>query len=256
MSHQKICAVIPAAGKGTRLGVNVPKVFVPVTAEKTIWNILHEKLLPYVDHIQLVLSEAGLETIKQNLSAIMTVNTTAILQPEPIGMGDAVFRGSEFWDQFDHILVIWGDQVFISKETIERTIQIHLNCQSHCITFPIIKTPRPYVDYLFNSDGKLETVLQSREGDICREMGQSDVGLFCLSIGEQRTELMRAWTQYLDSKKDFGAHTKEINFLPFLAFLSTQMNWQTNTFEVFDAREARGINNQDDLIYFQKLFAR
>ena len=55
----KICAVIPAAGRGTRLGSDQPKILTPLTARDTIWSILHDKLAPLVDHIHLVLSPEG-----------------------------------------------------------------------------------------------------------------------------------------------------------------------------------------------------
>src|SRR5689334_16795046 len=65
LSHEhpnmKICAVIPAAGRGTRLGGTGPKILTRLSERHTIWSILYEKLSPLVDHIHLVLSpEAGI----------------------------------------------------------------------------------------------------------------------------------------------------------------------------------------------------
>src|SRR4029077_5900171 len=45
------CAVIPAAGRGTRLGIDLPKLLVPVTEADTIWSVLKDKIKRYVDHI-------------------------------------------------------------------------------------------------------------------------------------------------------------------------------------------------------------
>ena len=55
----RICAVIPAAGRGTRLGANGPKILTPLTDTQTVWDILHGRLAPLVDHIHLVLSPEG-----------------------------------------------------------------------------------------------------------------------------------------------------------------------------------------------------
>ena len=55
----KICAVIPAGGRGTRLGGDLPKILTPLTARDTIWSILYAKLSPLVDHIHLILSPDG-----------------------------------------------------------------------------------------------------------------------------------------------------------------------------------------------------
>ena len=51
-----------------------------------------------------------------------------------------------------------------------------------------------------------------------------------------------------------GRETGEINFLPFLPFLSRN-GWRVRRLIVDDAREARGINTADDLRFFQELWA-
>ena len=50
-----------------------------------------------------------------------------------------------------------------------------------------------------------------------------------------------------------GGGTGEINFLPFLPFLS-RAGWTVTPLEVADATEARGINTKDDLAFFQSLY--
>jgi len=56
-----VCALIPAAGRGSRLGTDAPKILAPLTEQQTIWSILHAKLAPLVDHIHLELSPDGAE---------------------------------------------------------------------------------------------------------------------------------------------------------------------------------------------------
>src|SRR6185437_3926183 len=89
-----ICAVIPAAGRGTRLGGAGPKILTPLTPEETIWSILHAKLSPLVDHIHLVLSPEGAAAFP-DLPAVVSCS----IQSEPIGMGDAIFRGHDIWSK-------------------------------------------------------------------------------------------------------------------------------------------------------------
>ena len=112
-----ICAVIPAAGRGTRLGGTGPKILTPLTAQDTIWSILHAKLAPLVDHIHLVLSPEGAGTFPA-----LPAEVSRSIQSEPIGMGDAIFRGHDVWSNYDAVLVVWGDQVFVSNDTLECAI--------------------------------------------------------------------------------------------------------------------------------------
>jgi bifunctional N-acetylglucosamine-1-phosphate-uridyltransferase/glucosamine-1-phosphate-acetyltransferase GlmU-like protein len=237
----RICAVIPAAGRGTRLGSDLPKLLTPLTATQTIWSILHTKMLPLVDHIHLVLSPDGAAVFPE-----LPENVTRSIQPSPIGMGDAIFRGHETWSAYDAVLIVWGDQVFVSSDTLARAVAA-LGATPQSGVLPVTRMTEPYVEYVWNGD-RLTTVRQSREGDVCAPNGFSDVGTFLLSTHG----LGAAWEEYL-AQAPRGGQTREINFLPFLPFLAAN-DWSIMPLMVADATEARGINTKDDLAFFQSLY--
>ena len=237
----KICAVIPAAGRGTRLGTDTPKILAPLTAQETIWSILYAKLSPLVDHIHLVLSPQGAATFPP-----LPTNVSTSIQPTAIGMGDAIFRSHDVWSRYDAVLIIWGDQVFVSTDTLRRAMAALPVPDRHAV-LPVTRMAVPYVEYVFDGP-RLTQVRQTREGDITTPNGFSDVGTFLLGT----RDLKPAWEDYL-ATTPHGAETGEINFLPFLPFLSTQ-GWTITPLIVTDVTEARGINTQDDLAFFQKLY--
>ena len=236
-----ICAVIPAAGRATRLGTSGPKILARLSPKETIWSILYEKLSPLVDHIHLVLSpEAGISFPP------LPAKVTSSVQPSPTGMGDAIFRGYDIWSHHDAILVVWGDQVFVSTDTLKRSIAA-LREPRHHMVLPLARMASPYVEYVFEGQ-RLARVLQSREGDTTASNGFSDVGTFLLG-----TQNLRAgWENYLAASPR-GAATGEINFLPFLPFLSAR-GWTVTPLLVPDETEARGINTPEDLAFFQRLY--
>lgn len=235
-----VCAVIPAAGRGTRLGSSGPKILTALTDADTIWSILQARLAPLVDHIHLVLSPAGAASFPA-----LPQNVSTSTQLAPTGMGDAIFRGFDVWSQYDAILVVWGDQVFVSAETIARSLAVIGASKS--IVLPVTRMAHPYVEYVFDGAG-LTKVLQTREGDATAPNGFSDVGIFVLN-----TEGLKAhWDAYL-AAAPVGSATAEINFLPFLPFLAAR-GWTITPLEVADATEARGINTADDLEFFRSLY--
>jgi bifunctional UDP-N-acetylglucosamine pyrophosphorylase/glucosamine-1-phosphate N-acetyltransferase len=237
----KICAVIPAAGRGTRLGADGPKILTPLTDKDTIWSILHTKLAPLVDHIHLVLSPDGAAAFPP-----LPANVSTSIQPAPTGMGDAIFRGHDVWSKYDAVLVVWGDQVFVSTDTLKRALATLTMPERHA-ALPVTRMAIPYVEYVFDGP-RLTKVLQTREGDATTPNGYSDVGTFLLGTAGLKAQ----WEAYL-AKAPRGAGTGEINFLPFLPFLSAQ-GWTVTPVEVADAAEARGINTKDDLNFFQSLY--
>jgi bifunctional N-acetylglucosamine-1-phosphate-uridyltransferase/glucosamine-1-phosphate-acetyltransferase GlmU-like protein len=237
----KVCAVIPAAGRGSRLGTDAPKVLAPLGEDQTIWSILHAKLAPLVDHIHLVLSPEGARVFPAPPQRVSTS-----VQPEPIGMGDAIFGAREVWTKFDALLIVWGDQVFVSNDTLRRTLAALFSPDRQAV-LPVTRMAKPYVEYLFEGP-RLAKVLQTRESDKTSPNGFSDVGTFLLTT----RGLGEAWDGYMAQAVRGGA-TGEINFLPFLPFLSDQ-GWTVSPLEVADATEARGINTKEDLAFFQSLY--
>ena len=243
----KVCAIIPAAGRGSRLGIKVPKILAPLTAQETVWSILHAKLAPLVDHIHLVLSPDGAVGFPS-----LPPHVSSSIQPQPIGMGDAIFGARAVWTAFDALLIVWGDQVFVSTDTLRRALealaspkhQVPPECRA---VLPVTRMVTPYVEYVFEGM-TLARVLQTREGDKTTPNGFSDTGTFLL----ETRGLAAAWDTYL-TQAGRGSATGEINFLPFLPFLSAQ-GWAVTPLEVADATEARGINTREDLVFFQSLY--
>lgn len=235
-----VCAVIPAAGRGTRLGGDGPKILTPLTDGDTIWSILQARLAPLVDHIHLVLSPDGAAVFPA-----LPAHVSASIQPAPTGMGDAIFRGYDVWSRYDAILVVWGDQVFVSADTLARSLAART--PGRHVVLPVTRMAAPYVEYVFDGD-RLTKVLQSREGDATTPGGFSDVGTFLLNTDG----LKPAWDAYLAAVPR-GTATGEINFLPFLPFLSAK-GWRVTPLAVADPTEARGINTPDDLAFFRSLY--
>jgi bifunctional UDP-N-acetylglucosamine pyrophosphorylase / glucosamine-1-phosphate N-acetyltransferase len=245
----KICAVVPAAGRGRRLGSSGPKLLTDLGGGETIWSILSRKLLMVAQRVNVIVSPDGESAVREAIvGAKLGSRVVLSIQAKPTGMGDAIFCGFPVWSHADIVLVVWGDQVFVSPDTLRRTCALHRGA-ARTIILPVVRCSRPYVEYVFRGGGRLESVRQSREGDVCALNGFSDVGTFALSVAGLRD----AWTDYLTRSKR-GAETGETNFLPFLLYLAAN-GWSVKRLAVADAREARGINSPDDLEFFLQTIA-
>jgi len=254
MAKPALCAVVPAAGRGSRLGVDIPKVFVSLRPGWTIWDALHEQLARVADRVVLVLSPEGtcyLADHRAEFPAESFSRTELACQGEPTGMGDAIFGAAELWRDARDLLIVWGDQVNLSAKTFRGCVERHDARKGPALTLPVTRVKRPYVEYVFDAGGHLREVRQSREGDKCAANGFSDVGMFLLTGG---AALLREWEHYRAAARE-GAATGELNFLPFLAYLSVEAGWPVNRYEVSDPAEARGVNTPEDLAWARKLWA-
>jgi len=235
------CAVVPAAGRGSRLSLDVPKILAPVGEGVTVWSVLRARLLSVVDRVHVVLSPHGLGAFDEVLGSDPDRGRiTTSVQEVPLGMGDAVFGSMGSWVSAQTILVVWGDQIHVSRATLCDALSLH-GGRPRRIVLPVVSVERPYVEYRFGPDDSIIAILESREGDACAPGGLSDVGTFALS-----TESLDAEWRAYESTARKGSRTGEINFLPFIRFLSVR-EWQVRRVPVLDPKEARGINTPEDL---------
>ena len=125
----KIKIVILAAGKGKRMESNLPKVLSPLKGKHMIGHLLEtigkatkEKPIAIVGHqADLVKKELG--------NACLYV-----LQKKQLGTGHAVICAKNTCKNANHLLVLSGDQPFISAKTLKDLIKKHLRSKAK-ITF-------------------------------------------------------------------------------------------------------------------------
>ena len=244
ISKSEICTLIPAAGRGSRLGGNYPKVFTPITSDQNIWTILNRKLHKIADNHCLVLNSIVYEEYKNKIDPSVKI----AFQDEPVGMGDAIFQGFKFWSNSKFLIIVWGDQVHVSDETLKRVSESFDDSISKQLILPLVAQDKPYVEYVFENK-MLKKIKQEREGDLTTPGGLSDMGVFGLSVDG----LLENWNEYLRSQ-ELGRETGEVNCLPFLSFLSCSKGWNIQKLIVDNVDESRGINTPEDLEYFRNLY--
>jgi bifunctional UDP-N-acetylglucosamine pyrophosphorylase/glucosamine-1-phosphate N-acetyltransferase len=242
-----IICVVPAAGLGTRLGSKVPKLFVQLTPNLKVIDLLESTVGDLVDECCFVIRPDMVESFKKYST---NSKSTFVIQEVPRGMGDAVFKASRKILQYETLLVVWGDQISLSKETLIRVIRKHAENDVDC-TIPLVKVQNPYVHYEINQFNQLEKLLQSREGDPLPSVGFSDIGVFILKTNT----IMTQWDSYLKEAPHLSNTTGEINFLPFLLFLSK--NGKRQDFPIIEnAFEATGMNTRIELEKFKEVFQK
>lgn len=237
--RQRVTGVIPAAGRGTRLRSGAPKILYPV-AGRVMLDWLLEKLLPVCSHVVVVVSPQAEPAVAAHLARRGGADVSLALQPEPVGMGDAVLRGLE-QVQTAHACLVWGDQVALRPETIARTLLAHLQRPEARITLPLLRHKDPYIHFVRDAAGRLIGVLQKREGDAMPDVGESDAGLFVVTVHPVR-EALRTLAAEPGLR---GALTGEINFLPIIPLL-VRAGSDVLAIGGLEEQETQGVNTPED----------
>lgn len=231
--------VIPAAGRGTRLGFDLPKILFPV-AGKPILAWLVERFRPNASRFVFVLSPEGAPHVLPVLESLLPGAFEIVIQPSPTGMGDAVERGLAAV-RTPSAAVVWGDQVNLRATSVQAVMRLHQGPLAPLGTVPTVMTSPPYIHFARNGEGVLCGLLQAREGDAMPSQGESDTGFFCFAS----QPLAALLTELRASGQATGRLTGEFNFLPVIP-LAAARHGGVLTPSLVAPEETIGINSRDD----------
>jgi bifunctional UDP-N-acetylglucosamine pyrophosphorylase / glucosamine-1-phosphate N-acetyltransferase len=232
--------IVPAAGLGTRLGADRPKLLVPVAGMPMIDRLL-TLFARAVDRAVVIVHPSFAERVGAHLGRT-TMPVATEIQERPTGMLDAILLGESpvRASSCDEIWIVWCDQVAIHPATIDRLAGAMAAAPAAALAMPTVTRRNPYIHLRRDDGGRIDAVLHRREGDEMPETGESDMGLFALS----RTAYLDLLPAYAHEAAT-GSATGERNFLPFIAWVSARAG--VTTFPAADEMESVGVNTPEEL---------
>jgi bifunctional UDP-N-acetylglucosamine pyrophosphorylase / glucosamine-1-phosphate N-acetyltransferase len=123
-SAARVAVAIMAAGKGTRLKSQLPKVLHEAGGKPLLAHVIAAALrvAPATDVFAIIGHEAP------RVRAAMTdTGIGFVLQPEQRGTGHALMAAQPALTGYDHVIVLSGDAPLITSDTIKRLLDFHVN---------------------------------------------------------------------------------------------------------------------------------
>jgi len=237
--------LVPAAGLGTRLGGSTPKLLVEVNGRPMIEHLL-ELYSALAERAVLVVHPAAEALVRARLGDRADI----AVQSEPTGMLDAILLASSWVEHYRprRVLITWCDQLAIHPNTIDRLAAATSGPNAPTLVLPTCVRPEPYIHFARDASGRIDRVLHRREGDTMPDIGESDAGVFDLSLQAYR-ELLPEFAR----AGDIGAGTGERNFLPFVAWVSARQ--PVVTIPCTSLEETIGVNTREELARVERYLA-
>ena len=116
MSNSPMSVVILAAGKGTRMYSDLPKVLHSLAGKSMVQHVIDTAKELGASAVHLVYGHGG-DLLRQTLHED---KLNWILQAEQLGTGHAMQQAAPFFKDDEDILMLYGDVPLISVETLKR----------------------------------------------------------------------------------------------------------------------------------------
>ena len=234
---KELSIVILAAGKGTRMNSDLPKVLHKLNGKPLLDHVLDESELLNPREIILVVGFKKEHVISHTKNRINLKNVTQI---EQLGTGHAVLQTEEFLkDKKGHILILYGDVPNIKASTLEPIIDDHIkNNRDLTLITAELDDPTGYGRIIRDKNARLLKIVEEKDcNDNEKKIKEWNPGIYIFKIPEVFEILNNIKTN--NASKEY--------YLTDAIGLAQQSNLQIKAIKIANSDEVLGINTAGQL---------
>lgn len=239
MTKKALSAVILAAGKGTRMYSDLPKVLHTIGGKPMVKHVIDTAHQLGSENIHLIYGHGG-DLMRSYLT---NEQVNWVLQTEQLGTAHAVQQAAPFFKDNENIVVLYGDAPLITKETLEKLIEAKPENGIALLTVNL-DNPTGY-GRIIRENGNVVAIVE-----------QKDANADQLNIKEVNTGVMvsdgagfKKWLARVGNNNAQGEY-----YLTDLIALVNQDNCQVIAVQATDVMEVEGANNRLQLAALERYF--
>lgn len=173
----KVTAVLLAAGQGTRMKSDVPKVLHPLCGKPMLWHVL-EALKSVTTDKPVVIVGHGAEEVKKYVGD----SGDCVLQEPQLGTGHAAMQAESLLKgKTDYVIVTYADMPLLRGETFKRLLETQrVNSGPFSLLTVIADDPRGFGRIVRKADGTVDAIVEEYVATPeQREIKELNVGAYC-----------------------------------------------------------------------------
>ena len=243
-----IKSVILAAGKGTRMKSETPKVLHQIF-DKTLVGYVIDAVnnTGLIDESYVIVGHQA-EKVEEYIKSNYT-NAKTVLQSPQLGTGHAVSMVCPYLEDFKgEVVILCGDTPLITSDTLKKFIEYHKSVNSDItVMSAIFDNPANYGRIIRNADNSLNSIVEEKDAtDEQKRIKEVNAGIYCLNW----EKIKPAFSQLKTNNAQGEYYLTDIIEWGNKNGLSVNANPLENNEEIF------GINSRLNLAQASKLMNR
>ena len=178
-----IKSIILAAGKGTRMKSDIPKVLHKIFDKALVEYVIEAvNKTGYVDENFVIVGHQA-ERVEEFVNNTFS-NVRTVLQSPQLGTGHAVSMVLPYLENFDgEIIILCGDTPLVSEKTLKDFIDSHKSKGSDLtVMSAMFDNPTNYGRIIRNSDGSLNSIVEEKDASEQQKcIKEVNAGIYCLN---------------------------------------------------------------------------
>lgn len=230
----KLKTLILAAGKGTRMKSNIPKIIHKVNGMPMI-----SKIINVLNNLNPEENILILGYKKEDVLKVIGEDSSYVLQNEQLGTGHAVMQAKEKLKDYDgDVMVLCGDTPLLKSETLKALFDFHKSTNATTtILTSIYENPFGY-GRIVKENGFVRAIVEEKEAtQKIKKIKEVNAGVYCFNA----KELFKALDK-IDNNNEKGEY-----YLTDVIGIQVKENKKVQSFILEDSQEILGVNSKVEL---------
>lgn len=194
MSNSSMSVVILAAGKGTRMYSDLPKVLHPLAGKPMVQHVIDAAMKLGAQQVHLVYGHGG-ELLQKTLT---DPALNWVLQAEQLGTGHAMQQAAPHFADDEDVLMLYGDVPLISVDTLQRLLAAKPQGGIGLLTVKL-NNPSGY-GRIVREHGDVVGIVEHKDAnDTQREINEINTGILVANGRD-----LKRWLSLLDNNNAQG----------------------------------------------------
>ena len=231
--------IILAAGKGTRMRSNLPKVLQPLAGRPLLGHVIDTAKKLQADHIITIYGHGG--TLVQNAFAHEQVQW--VEQAEQLGTGHAVKVTLPVLPREGVSLILSGDVPCITEQTLQKLLDVSRETQIGLVTLTLADATG--YGRIVRENGKIQAIVEHKDAsEAQRQIQEINTGIYCVSNAK-----LHEWLPKLSNNNAQGEY-----YLTDIVAMAIADGLEVASVEPELAFEVEGVNDRVQLAALEREF--
>ena len=231
--------IILAAGKGTRMRSNLPKVLQPLAGRPLLGHVIDTAKKLQADHIITIYGHGG--TLVQNAFAHEQVQWFE--QAEQLGTGHAVKVTLPVLPREGVSLILSGDVPCITEQTLQKLLDVSRETQIGLVTLTLADATG--YGRIVRENGKIQAIVEHKDAsEAQRQIQEINTGIYCVSNAK-----LHEWLPKLSNNNAQGEY-----YLTDIVAMAIADGLEVASVEPQLAFEVEGVNDRVQLAALEREF--
>lgn len=231
--------IILAAGKGTRMRSNLPKVLQPLAGRPLLGHVIDTAKKLQADHIITIYGHGG--ALVQN--AFTHEQIQWVEQAEQLGTGHAVKVTLPVLPREGVSLILSGDVPCITEQTLQKLLDVSRETQIGLVTLTLADATG--YGRIVRENGKIQAIIEHKDAsEAQRQIQEINTGIYCVSNAK-----LHEWLPKLSNNNAQGEY-----YLTDIVAMAIADGLEVASVEPELAFEVEGVNDRVQLAALEREF--